>query len=217
MSTEQRKEYVDCRADLLSALTIARDRAARGKANEGKQKMYENIIATDTEKIGDYTECGNHIKDIYKNIQAYSIKHQQKVRDILDLAIQEAGELVPDADVAGIHLNHTADNRVSVVNGQGQNVNLREGGGYRAILGALLRYACLKAQPDAVQFLLFDESFFTLSDTTISAMKDIFAAMAKDVTIVCIEQRRCAMDGILDREYTFKKDQLKRTTVTRTL
>lgn len=217
MSSEWREEYVDCRNDLLSALTIARDRAARGKANEGKQKMYENIIATNNAKIGDYTECGNHLKDIYKNIQSYSIKHQQKVRDILDLAIQEAGELVPDADVAGIHLNHTADNRVSVVNGQGQNVNLREGGGYRAILGALLRYACLKAQPDAVQFILFDESFFTLSDTTIAAMKDIFAAMSKDVTIICIEQRRCAMDGILDAEYTFKKDQTKKTTVTRTL
>lgn len=217
MSTEQREEFVDCRDALLSALTIARDKAARGKANEGKQKQYENIIATNNEKIGDLTECANHINDIYKNIQSYSIKHQQKVRDILDLAIQEAGELVPDADVAGIHLKHSADNRVSVVNGQGQNVNAREGGGYRAILGALLRYACLKAQPDALQFMLFDESFFTLSDTTITAMKDIFTAMAKDVTIVCIEQRRSAMDGIVDREFTFKKDQSKKTTVTRTI
>lgn len=217
MSTSWREEYVDCRSDLLTALTIAQERAVRGKANEGKQKMYENIIATDEEKIGDLTECGNHIKDIYKNIQSYSIKHREKVRDILDLAIQEAGELVPDADVNGIHLNHSEDNRVTVVNSAGQNVNLREGGGYRAILGALLRYACLKAQPDAAQFILFDEYFFTLSDTTTVAMKDIFEAMKKDITIVVIEQRRNAMDGILDTEYVFRKDLSKKTTVTKVL
>ena len=217
MSSKWREGFVDCRSDLLSAITIAQERRDRGKANEGKRQMYETKVAKLQEEIGDLIECGNHIKDIYKNIQSYSIKHQQKVRDILDLAIQEAGELVPDADVKGIHLQHTENSRVSVVNDKGQNVNLREGGGYRAVLGALLRYACLKAQPDALQFILFDEYFFTLSDTTTLGMKDIFEAMKKDLTIVCIEQRRNAMDGILDREYTFKKDLNKNTTVTRTL
>ena len=217
MSSKWREGFVDCRSDLLSAITISQERRDRGKANEGKRQMYETKVAQLQEEIGDLIECGNHIKDIYKNIQSYSIKHQQKVRDILDLAIQEAGELVPDADVKGIHLQHTENSRVSVVNDKGQNVNLREGGGYRAVLGALLRYACLKAQPDALQFILFDEYFFTLSDTTTLGMKDIFEAMKKDLTIVCIEQRRNAMDGILDREYTFKKDLSKNTTVTRTL
>lgn len=217
MPEEQGEVFIDCRSTLLSILTISKDRAERGKANEGKKKMYESYVATLTEQLGDTIECGNHLKDIYKNIKSYSIQHRQKARDILDLAIREAGNLVPDADVAGIHLQQTDDNRVSVVNGKGQNVNLREGGGYRAILGALLRYACIKAQPDALQFMLFDESFFTLSDATISAAKDVFAAMAKDVTIVCIEQRRSAMDGIVDAEYTFKKGASKVTTVTRTL
>lgn len=217
MSSEWREGFVDCRADLLSALTIAQDRRDRGKANDGKRQMYETKVARLQEEIGDLTECGNHIKNIYKNVQSYSTKHQQKVRDILDLAIKEAGDLVPDADVAGIHLQPTENNRISVVNSKGQNVNLREGGGYRAVLGALLRYACLKAQPDALQFIMFDEYFFTLSDTTTLGMKDIFEAMKKDLTIICIEQRRNAMDGILDMEYTFKKDLAKNTTVTRTL
>ena len=217
MSEMQGKEYVNCGNDLLSALTIAQDRAARGKANEGKKKMYETKVQQLNTEIGDLTECGNHLKDIYKNIQSYSIKHQQKVRDILDLAIEEAGNLVPDADVKGIHLEHSENQRVSVVNAMGQNINLREGGGYRAILGALLRYACLKAQPDALQLMMFDESFFTLSDTTTAAMKDVFEAMKKDVTIICIEQRRNIMDGIADIEYTFKKDLMKNPTVTRTI
>lgn len=217
MPDEQRKEFTDCRSALLSAMTVAMDRRNRGRANEGKRKMYENIIEVLDKDIGDLIETGNHCKDIYKNIKSYSIKHQEKARNILDLAIEEAGNLVPDADVRGIHLNHTENNRVVVVNSLGQDINLREGGGYRVILGALLRYASLKAQPDALQFMLFDEHFFTLSDTTTNAMKEIFKAMKKDVMIVCIEQRRNAMDGILDAEYTFRKDLSKNTTVTKTL
>lgn len=217
MPTVGGKEFIDCRHDLLSALTVAQDRRDRGKANEGKRVMYQNIMNNTEIEIGDLRETGNHLKDIYKNIKSYNIKHQESARNILDLAIEEAGNLVPDADVQGIHLQTTENNRVTVVNSYGQNVNLREGCGYRAILGAMLRYACLKAQPDALQVMLFDEYFFTLSDTTTSAMKDIFLAMKKDITIICIEQRRNAMDGIIDAEYTFKKDLMKNTTVTKTL
>lgn len=217
MPTVGGKEFTDCRNALLSALTVAQDRRDRGKANEGKRRMYENIVSSTSEQIADLKETGNHLINIYKNVKSYSIKHQQRARNILDLAIEEAGNLVPDADVKGIHLQHTEDNRVTVVNAKGQNVNLREGCGYRAILGALIRYASIKAQPDALQLMLMDEYFFTLSDATTSAMKDIFLAMKKDIMIICIEQRRNAMDGIIDAEYTFKKDLMKNTTVTKTL
>lgn len=197
----------DCRNDILTAITICKDRANRGCANEGKRKEYQTRVEYLNQLIGDTTETGNHMKDIYKNIKHYSDEHQKKAQDILDLAIEEAGNLVPDADVAGIHLNYTDTSRITIVNNKGQNVNLREGGAYRTLLGILLRYAALKAQPDAAQFMLLDEQFFTMSDTTTAQAKPIFEAMKKDITIICIEQRRNAMDGIVDSEYTFRKDK----------
>lgn len=217
MPEEQHEDFVDIRNDLLSVITVMQDRIERGKANEGKKHNLETRIAQLDQEIGDLTECGNHLKDVYKNIKHYSQQHQEKAKSILELAIEEAGSLVPDADVRGIHLNTSNNSRVSIVNDKGQNVNLREGGAYRVILGALLRYACLKAQPEALQFMLWDEYFFALSDTTTGGMKDVFAAMKKDVTIVCIEQRRNVMDGLADAEYTFKKGLDKTTTVTKTL
>ena len=217
MSGVEREEYVDCRHDLLTALTVAQDRRDRGRANEDKLRTFETQIEKLNIEIGDLTECANHLKDVYQNIAEYERGHREKVQNILDLAIQEAGNLVPDADVAGIHLDRRPDGKVYVVNSLGQDINLREGGGYRAVLGALLRYACLKAQPDALQVLLFDEYFFTLSDTTTNAIKPIFEAMKKDVTLLCIEQRRNAMDGILDAEYTVKKGEDKNTVVEKTL
>lgn len=217
MSELRREDYGRNRNDLLTALTIAQERANRGKVNESKKQMYETKVESLDKDIAELTATGNHINSIYRNIKSYNIKHQQKAKDILDLAIEEAGNLVPDADVNGIRLDTKPDGRVSVVNGKGQNVNLREGGGYRAILGALLRYACLKAQPDALQLMIYDEYFFTLSDDTTDNIRPILEAMKKDITIICIEQRRNAMAGIVDTEYTFKKGLDKNTQVFRTI
>lgn len=214
-----REEPADCRERLLTALTVAQDRRDRGRANESKRRDYEVRIEKLRQEIEDTVATGNHMKDIYKNVKYYSDKHQEKAKAILSLAIEEAGNLIPDADSAGIRLNETENSHVSIVNGKGQNVNLREGGGYRTILGALLRYAALKAQPDAAQFLLFDEQFFTMSDITTGQAKDVFEAMKKDMIIICIEQRRNAMDGICDAEYRFRKykydDGTTNTEVTR--
>lgn len=218
MSEEQRnKELTDTRKSLLSAIYVAQERYKKGKESATKRKQYEDAIIKANLDIDELRTVGNHLRDIYKNIESYSVKHQQRVRDLLDLAIIEAGNLVPDADVAGIHLQTTENNRVSVVNALGQNVNLREGSGYRAILGALLRYASIKAQPDALQFMLFDEYFFTLSDTTTAVIKDTLEAMKKDLTIICIEQRRNVVDGIVDEEFVFKKGLTKVTTVERVM
>lgn len=217
MYEEWREELRSIKSDLLTHLTISKERRDKGKINDGKRREFETRIAVLKEQLGDTIEVGNHLNNIKKNIQAYNVEHQNKVQSILDLAIREAATLVPDADVADVKLNHNKDGRVTIVNSLGQNVNLREGGGYRVTLGSLLRYACLKADPEAIPLMLFDESFFTLSDTTTDAVHPVFEAMKKDVTIICIEQRRNVMAGIVDREFTFKKGSDKNSTVTRTL
>lgn len=217
MYDERQQGLINIRDNLVKKMSVANDRAARGKANEEKAEQYKQRLKQIIQEHEEVKECGNHLREVYKNIQSYAKNHQDSAKEILNLAIIAAGEMVPDAGTRGIHLHADDSGRVSIVNETGQNINLREGGGYRAVLGALLRYACLKAQPDALQFMLYDEYFFTLSDTTTQSMKDIFVAMKKDCTIICIEQRHNAMDGILDAEYNFRKDDMNNTTVTRLL
>lgn len=215
MSTEFESRITAVRNSLLNNMTIAKERATRGKANDGKLQQYQVRLGEINKSLIETSACGNHLRDVYKNIEKYAQEHQRNARNMLDLAILAAGDLVPDAGTGGVHLQAEANNRVSIVNAQGQNINLREGCGYRAILGAMIRYAAIKAQPDALQFILFDEYFFTLSDVTTHAMKSVLSAMAKDMTIICIEQRRNVADGILDAEYVFKKDDNGTTSVTR--
>lgn len=218
MSTNWKdQEFIDSRNALLNAMAVSRERYQKGKENADKRVQYETAIKAAEKKIESLREVGNHMRDIYSNIKSYSVNHQEQAKKMLDLMIEEAGNLVPDSDSEGVHLITTESNRVSVVNQRGQNVNSREGGGYRACLGALLGYAALKAQPDALQFMLFDEYFFTLDDSTTASLKEILSAMKGDMTIVGIEQRRNVMDGIADAEYTFKKGADRNTIVTKTL
>ena len=211
MYDERQQRHDSNRTSLLECLFVAKERARKGKENEAKlQQLLAQKTKLETD-LKEFRDCGNHLIEICKNVESYARQHQDSARNILEMAIMTAGNLVPDAGTKGIHLQSDEHKRVSVVNANGQNINMREGGGYRAVLGALLRYACLKAQPDALQFILFDEYFFTLSDTTTQAMKDIFTAMKKDLTIVCIEQRKN------DTEYTFKKDDNGTTVVSKTL
>ena len=216
MLNEQNERINSLRSSLLTARSICIDRANRGKRNEEMLKTHQARLDTVSKNIEDFILVGNHINSIYKNVKHYSQEHQKRARDILDLAIASAGDLVPDAGTQGMHLKTDDMGRVAVVNGANQDINLREGGGYRVVLGALLKYAALKAQPQALQLMIFDESFFTLSDITMSAMKDIFRAMKKDIAIIAIDQRRTAMDGITDSEYIFEKGDDGVTTVTKT-
>lgn len=217
MSTELESRIIAVRNSLLNNMTIAKERANKGRANDGQLQKYQTRLEEVNKNILEATACGNHMRDIYKNIKSYAQEHQRNARNMLDLAIAAAGDLVPDAGSNGVHLKAEANNRITIVSENGQNINLREGCGYRAILGALIRYAAIKAQPDAFQFILFDEYFFTLSDVTTYAVKSVMSAMSKDMTIICIEQRRNVADGILNAEYVFKKDENGNTEVTRVL
>lgn len=217
MSEREREEFVDIRNSLLTTLVQCEERYKRGKQDHEQAAQIEVELIRLQQEYEDMKNTGNHMRDIYANIKSYAKNHADQAKAILDLAIEQAGTLVPDANCNGIHLSYTENNRVTVVNGKGQNVNLREGSGYRAILGVLLRYACIKAQPASLPLMLMDEYFFTLSDTTTQGMKDVLNAMKKDVTLVVIEQRRNAVDGILDAEYTFKKGDNGITKVSKTL
>lgn len=207
------RELMNVRGKVSSCIGGCNEIIRKGKEwEESNAEIRKNLADARTE-LQQLLDTSDHIKDIYKNIQAYSLGHTQLAEEMLMKAVNEAGTMVPDADVGGIHMLTTESNHVTIVNGLGQDINLREGGGYRAVLGALLRYACLKAQPEALQFILFDEFFFTLSDITTSLLKDVLERMKEDTAIVIIDQRGNVVDGIVDYEYTFEKDVSKNTTI----
>lgn len=200
----------------MTTLAQLNERIKRAKEDEELKISLEKIIAEKEKEKQTLVELANYLVKRYKNIKAYAQEHRKRVKSIVDLAIEQAGDLVPDADVKGIHMDPTEDGKVYVCNGDGNDVNAREGGGYRAVLGALLRYAALKSQPDALQFIIYDEYFFTLSDVTTSAMQTIFEKMKEDISVVVIEQRRNVMAGITDKEFTFTKVGPKHSVITDT-
>ena len=189
------EDVATVRNNLLAAMIQCKERANIGRQNEKKARECISELKFYEEKRDALKECINWIVQEYKNIEKYLIDKKEVSMEMLKLAVEKAGMIVPDADANGIHLS-VNDKSARVLNGEGQDINLREGSAYRTVMGILMRYTLLKSQPDAVQMMLLDEAFSTLSDETASVMKEYLGEFKEDMLIVGIEQRNYLYDGI---------------------
>ncbi len=213
MSKYTQAEYEMLWKNFLENMTRAYERYQNGKKYAEAQQQNILNLKEAKKKLANLIETAEHMKSIYKNIQRYSEEHQRLTNAILDRTISEANAMVPDA-ADGTHILFDG-NCCTIVDKNEHNINAREGGGYRTVLGILLRYSLIKASPTTLPFMLFDESLFALSDSAVESVRDLLLAIKKDMSVVIIDQRSTVVDGIADVEYHFKK-QNEVVTVTRT-
>lgn len=146
--------------------------------------------------------CTEIYKDVLKNLDDKKKVSLQEFQD----AIDEAASIVTDSDMAGVRLHVNGDD-VTLCTQNGHNVNKREGGAQRAVLGQMLRYVAMTQQLNVVPLLLLDESFFALSDNTSVIMRDYLLAMSEHLLIIGIEQNDTLFAGIeKKRRFIFSKN-----------
>lgn len=146
--------------------------------------------------------CTEIYKDVLKNLDDKKKVSLQEFQD----AIDEAASIVTDSDMAGVRLHVNGDD-VTLCTQNGHNVNKREGGAQRAVLGQMLRYVAMTQQLNVVPLLLLDESFFALSDNTSVIMRDYLLAMSEHLLIIGIEQNDTLFTGIeKKRRFIFSKN-----------
>lgn len=205
LKAEEFKEKVSsCRSRILTAYSQGRERARIGRENEERAKQIETELSNYVKTRDSLKECTNYIVRIYKNIEAYASERKELSMGMLKAAISKAGLIVPDADVKGIELK-VGDKSAKIVNATGQDINLREGSAYRTVLGMLIRYTLVKAQPDAIQVILLDEAFNTLSDTTTSELRAFIEVFKDDLLIVGVEQHDMLFQGLAPVVFSVKK------------
>lgn len=150
---------------------------------------------------------------IYKDVQQNLAEKQRYSLDRYLKAIEQAGSVVRNSDIAGASLKIDKD-RAVIVDTRGHSVNVREGSALRSVAGMLLRYTSITAQMNYLPIILLDESFFTLSDNTSVEMKEYLQAFAEDLLIIGIEQRDTIFSGIPGVvRYEFVKDRDKTTKI----
>lgn len=201
----QGQDVSHVRDALLAAIVQCRERAAMGRRNEVKAQSCRKELQMYEGKLALLKECINYIIREYKSIERFLIDKKEFSMEMLKTAIEKAGTIVPDADAEGLKLK-VMDKSARVLNAQGQDINLREGSAFRTVMGILMRYTLLKVQPQAVQMMLLDEAFATLSDETASVMREYLEAFKEDMLIVGIEQRNYLYDGIERIQYQVVKE-----------
>ena len=211
---ELRKDIAHSRDALLNAIVQSKDRAALGKANSEKMIKLNEEEKYYKEKSSALKETINYIVKEYKNIEQYLINRKELSMEMLELAIEKAGYIVPDADIKGIHLS-IKEKTARIVNDKGQDINLREGSAFRTVMVILMKYTLIKFQQDCLQVIFLDEAFSTLSDSTSAVMRDFIEAFKQDILIVGIEQRNLVYDGIERITYQVVKEEDRISTVRR--
>lgn len=191
----------DC---ILSAITQARDRAELGKQNAATLKKIDEELAAYESVKKAITECTNYLVRIYKNVEQYTKDRREIAMDMIKCAISKAGYIVPDAGANGIKLD-IENGSAMIVNETGQDINEREGSGYRTVLGSLIRYTIIKANPDAIQALFFDEGHSTLDMNASSTFREYIDVFKEDCLVVVIEQRDVLFQGLDKTVYKVTK------------
>lgn len=190
--------YDSLRNDLLKGIVTASERARIGRENEVRVKEIEKERLYYERERDNLRDTVNYLVKLYKNIEKYAQDRKELSLQLLKEAIEKSGLIVPDADVEGIHLR-IAGKMARIVNAAGQDINLREGGAFRSVIGILMKYTLIAFQPNKIQAMFLDESFAALSDTTADNMRQYLSVFAEDMLIVGIEQRSYLYQGI-DRE-----------------
>lgn len=200
--------------DLLKALIICRERHDIGKENSGKVEKLMQEVTVLTQERTSLVMTVNHVKDISKNIQDYVNDKKERSTTALRLAIESAGDIVKDADATRFKLEIEGES-VEIVDGEGRDVNEREGSGYRSAMSLLLRQTLMAFQPSALPVIFLDEAVSTLNDASMSELREMIRMLSKHVLIIGIEQRPILFEGLDRVEYSFTKGMDKSTKVRR--
>lgn len=209
---ELKQSISNCRTTLLASAAQADERARLGRINEEKANNATAELESYVTTKRNLVECSNYITTLYKNIEQYAANRKELALNMLKTAIERAGHIVPDADTKGIQLQFV-DKKAKIVDKNGTDVNLREGSAYRTVLGMLISYTLLKAQPGCMQAMFLDEKLNTLSDETAAVMREFLDIFKEDTLIVGIEQRDTVFQGIDKTVFRAIKEDGKRTII----
>lgn len=156
----------------------------------------------------------NRCTNIYKDVQENLVEKKRTALAEYEAAVKESGDIVADSDVSDMRL-YIDGKRAVIVNSQGHDLNEREGSADRSTVGLLMRYISLVKQPTyALPMMLFDESFFTLSQNTCEEMRAYLEEISKHMLIIAIEQKDSLFNDIQDKVvYTFVKGEDKKTKI----
>lgn len=186
--------------ELLSAISVCEERIRVSRSNEIKFK--EVTKRRDSAKqLCDMTkDTANHMNRIYKNVKFFLENKKSSSKSILEASIRSVSSIVKDSNLSQCVIKHE-NNKTVILNEKGQNINSREGGAARASMHFILKYTCIKAQPNKIQLMLLDEAFATLSTSSSLNISSVIKNFSENIGIVGIEQKDVVYAGITDRRY----------------
>lgn len=204
MSEYNKYDFASLRNELLRAQATCDERVRITIANEAKYVELIGYKETCKEQIENTVATANHMNKLCKSIKFFLENKKNHSKTMLEDAIHEVSNIVPDADLTDCTILHE-NGKTIILNDKGQSIADREGSASMSTMGLLLKYVCIRAVPNKMQIMFLDEALPTLSVSSIVNIKDLVKEMSKHVGIVGIEQRDTLYAGIATRKYRATK------------
>ena len=182
---------------------------------EQNEILREDYKKKKAQHDGNVRFCNNVIealKPVIGSTKEYLDTRKTESLQNLNNALRMAGEIIQDA-MTGIRVSIDKGTAM-IVDEDGCEVQLTEGGGYRQISSAFLRHAVLSMAPQYLNTLFLDETFALVNVENSATLSSYLELMSRTTQIISIEQKPEIYANLDHISYTFKKAE-KYSTVER--
>lgn len=203
MYEEQRLGYGTTCARLTNEINALRSLLQTAEQNEKLRANYNEQLARHKGNARLCTQVIEECKPLVSETKQYLAKKKAESLQGINNALRISGEIVQDS-MGGVQFE-IDKNEASIVDENGCEIQIMEGGGYRQISSALIRSVVLGGAPEYLQTLFLDETFALVNDDNSATLSLYLQLIAQTQQVISIEQKDSTYLNCDHDCYTFKK------------
>lgn len=181
---------------------VARIRVSEN--NEKLKKQYEEQLARYQNGLKMTSTLIDIIKPMVDDVQRYLAEKKTESMHNINNAIRLAEEIIPEAE-NGVHFQLEKNGEAWLSTADGLEVDTSEGGGFRQISSAFIRFVIANSNPSILNTMILDEIFSLVSPENSATLSQYLSIMMGDAQIISIEQKPQVYSNIDYTKYTFNK------------
>lgn len=203
MYEEHLHGYGDTCARLTKEINELRSLLQTAEQNEKLRANYEQKKVQHNANIRLCASVLDECKPLIANTKNYLSKKKTESLQGINNALRISGEIVQDS-MGGVQFE-IDKGEANIVDENGCEIQIMEGGGYRQISSTLIRSVVLGGAPQYLQTMFLDETFALVNDDNSATLSLYLQLISQNQQVISIEQKDSTYLNCDHECYTFKK------------
>lgn len=195
---------------LREAAARCKERIRQTEDNKQKAVSLDNQIEENSILAMDMDSVRQKVKPWLDDLLEYNAQKKRESLTSINTALSVANFIVPSS-MKGMKFR-IEGKEAWIENSEGIDVDGVEGSGYKGVVSTYLRTTVLRANPDLLQFIVFDEPLAKLSTENSVEFSTYLPLLAENMQLIWIEQKKEVFANMENKViYKFFKDDSEHT------